>query len=105
MLCARLATERSRTLVVVRGDETIGTIALTRDHGRGAIYGFVVASSWRGQGIGRDVLRRVSRELFEAGARYVDLEVEVDNDDAMGLYTSVGFEPIATDDYYELVLA
>ena len=101
---SRLATDRSRTLMIMRADEPVGTIALTRDTDRGAIYGFVISSRWRGQGIGRHVLRRASQELFAAGARYIDLEVEVDNDRAMGLYTSVGFEPLATDDYYELIL-
>jgi ribosomal protein S18 acetylase RimI-like enzyme len=30
--------------------------------------------------------------------------VDVENDRALGLYTSVGFEPITTEDYYALPL-
>ena len=101
---ARLAGERSRTLLITQGDETVGTIALARDGARGAIYGFVVESRRRGNGIGGQALRCACKDLFDAGADRVELEVEVENDRALGLYTSVGFSLLATDDYYELML-
>jgi ribosomal protein S18 acetylase RimI-like enzyme len=101
---SRLATDHAHTLMITHGGASVGTIVQARNHERGAIYAFVVASDWRGRGIGRRVLQDASRDLFDAGARYVDLEVEVDNERALGLYTSVGFEMVATDDYYELVL-
>lgn len=100
----RLATARSRTLMIVRGDEPLGTIAVARDGDRGAVYAFVVRPDLRGRGIGRQVLRRVCDELLDAGAARVHLEVEVDNDRALGLYTAVGFRAVATDDYYALTL-
>ena len=99
-----LGDGRTTTLMIDRGDETIGTLAVTRDGASGRVYGFVVASGWRGRGIGRDALQRACRELFDAGMDKVELEVEVANDHALGLYTSVGFEPVATDDYYALRL-
>lgn len=99
---ARLAGERSRTLMIERGGESIGTVAVAREGDRSAIYGFVVAEHLRGRGIGREVLQRACQDQFDTGATRVDLEVEVENDSALGLYTSVGFEPVATDDYYEL---
>jgi ribosomal protein S18 acetylase RimI-like enzyme len=102
---SRLNGERSRTLMITHGGETIGTIALAQEGARGAIYGFVVDSSRRGRGIGRQALRNACHELFDAGTDHVDLEVEVDNEGALGLYTKVGFEPVATDDYYELILS
>ncbi len=102
---ARLAGDRSHTLLIVREDEAVGTIAVSRDGARGAIYAVVVASDWRGQGIGREVLRRVCQDQFDLGADRVALEVEVENDGALGLYTSVGFELQATDDYYKLILS
>jgi len=55
-----------------------------------------------GRGIGRDVLRRVCQLLRGEGARHVGLEVAVDNERALGLYTSVGFTPVTTEDYYAL---
>jgi ribosomal protein S18 acetylase RimI-like enzyme len=101
---ARLDGERSRTLMIELSGETIGTLALALEGGRSAIYGFVVGARQRGKGIGREVLRRICQEQFDHGAERVDLEVEVENDRALGLYTSVGFEPVITEDYYELVL-
>ena len=101
---SRLAGERSRTLMIMREGEPVGTIAVHREQARGAIYAFAVDPAWRGRGIGREVLRNVCQEQFDTGADHVTLEVEVDNDGALGLYTSVGFEMRATDDYYELIL-
>ena len=101
---SRLASDHSRTFLIVRNGEPVGTIAVSREEARGAIYGFVVDSEWRGRGIGRDVLRIVAQEQFDTGAERVELEVAVENDRALGLYTSVGFEPLATEDYYELIL-
>lgn len=99
-----LVDRRTRTLMIDRGDETIGTLTTTRDGACGRVYGFVVGSEWRGRGVGREALQSACRELFDAGMDKVELEVEVANDRALGLYTSVGFEPVATEDYYALRL-
>jgi ribosomal protein S18 acetylase RimI-like enzyme len=93
-----------RTLVVERDGRPVGTVRLHRDGTSGGVYGFVVHPDQQGRGIGRDVLRRVCREFFADGATSVGLEVAVDNDRALGLYTSVGFEPVTTEDYYALPL-
>ena len=100
----RLSGERSRTLVIMLDGAAVGTIALARDGARGGVYGFVIDRSLRGRGIGGRVLRRACADLFEAGVEYVDLEVEVENEHALGLYTAVGFRALATDDYYKLAL-
>jgi ribosomal protein S18 acetylase RimI-like enzyme len=36
------------------------------------------------------------------GATAIDLEVATDNDRALNLYTSLGFRPVTTEDYYAL---
>jgi ribosomal protein S18 acetylase RimI-like enzyme len=99
-----MITRESPPLIITREGEVAGTVAVVREGQRGAIYGFIVAAHLRGRGIGRQVLRQACRDLFDDGMTHVDLEVEVENDRALGLYTSVGFELEATDDYYELVL-
>ncbi len=98
----RLTREGTRTMLILRGGEPVGTIAAAHHGDRGSIYGFVVETRWRGQGIGGIALRRVCAELFAAGATHVELEVEVENEGALGLYTQLGFEPLTTEDYYEL---
>jgi ribosomal protein S18 acetylase RimI-like enzyme len=63
-----------------------------------------VDPAWQGRGIGRDVLRRVCRELRDEGIQRIGLEVAVENDHALRLYTSLGFTQITTEDYYGLPL-
>jgi ribosomal protein S18 acetylase RimI-like enzyme len=95
-------TARERTVVIDRDGSPVGTLRLTLDSDRAGIYGFAVDPAEQGKGIGRDALRRCCRMLREEGARSVGLEVLVDNERALGLYTSVGFTPVTTEDYYAL---
>lgn len=97
--------ETTRTLVIEHDAAPVGTVRLTRDGDVGGVYGFAVTPGFQGRGIGRDVLRRSCSEFFADGATSVRLEVAVDNPQALGLYTSVGFVPVTTEDYYELPLA
>jgi ribosomal protein S18 acetylase RimI-like enzyme len=96
----RFAAPEERTLLVERDGVAIGTVRLTRDRVTGGIYGFAIDPSWRGRGVGRDVLRRCCLKLLGEGAQQVQLEVAVDNERALGLYTSVGFQRVMTEDYY-----
>jgi ribosomal protein S18 acetylase RimI-like enzyme len=91
-----------RTVMVDFEGSAVATVRVTRDQDTAGIYGLVVDPGWRGRGIGRDVLRRVCRELRDAGVRRIELEVAVDNSRALGLYTSLGFSRTTTEDYYEL---
>jgi ribosomal protein S18 acetylase RimI-like enzyme len=99
-----LAAPGTRTVIVEAGGEPVGTARLTLSADGGAVYGFVVVPERRGQGIGRRALGEFCRSLRAQGADRVRLEVAVENERALGLYTSVGFEPVTTEDYYELPL-
>lgn len=90
-----------RTLVVERSGVAVGTVRLSRDDPTTeGVYGFAVDPAWQGRGIGRDVLRRLCVAALEDGAERVALEVESENDAALGLYTSLGFERVLTEDYW-----
>lgn len=82
----------------------IGTVRTTRTGDVGAIYGFVIATSQRGRGVGRQVLRDLTELLRADGATSIELEVETENDSALGLYESVGFRRVITEDYFEVPL-
>ena len=82
---------------------TAARVTVRRRH-RGNLR-FAVDPHWQGRGIGRDVLRRLCLYLRAGGMRRVQLEVEVDNDRALELYTSIGFIQRSTEDYYALSLA
>jgi ribosomal protein S18 acetylase RimI-like enzyme len=98
----RLKEDRATTSVIEFDGATVGTVRLHRDGDSAGIYAFAIDPAWQGRGIGRDVLRRVCRQLQAEGAVRVGLDVAVQNDRALGLYTSLGFEPVATEDYYAL---
>ena len=97
-----------RTLVIERDGRPVGTVRVTHDLTEagdiGGIYGFAVHPDVQGRGIGRDALRRCCRLLREEGAVRVGLEVAVENEHALGLYTSTGFRPVTTEDYYALTI-
>lgn len=97
-------TPEEQTLVIERAGAVLGTVRVIRREATAGIYGFAVDPARQGQGIGRDVLYRLSRQLRESGAEQVTLEVAVDNPRALDLYLSVGYEPQTTEDYYELAL-
>jgi ribosomal protein S18 acetylase RimI-like enzyme len=104
-LAARLDSSRERTAIVELDGSAVGTIRLERDVRAGAIYGFVIEPSLRGRGIGRAALRQACEQLRAEGAQRIGLEVDVHNDHALGLYTSVGFTPVITEDYYALLIS
>jgi ribosomal protein S18 acetylase RimI-like enzyme len=87
-------------LVAERAGQVIATLRVTDETDARGVYGFVVDPTLRGQGIGRDLLRRVCLNALGDGVSAVHLEVETDNDHALSLYASVGFELQTTEDYY-----
>lgn len=68
-------------------------------------YGFVdtrtpecsvwVAAGFRGRGIGREVTARLLRVASDSGIDRLSLSVEAGNTNAVGLYRSLGFGPLA----------
>lgn len=104
-LAERLDSPREWTAIVELDGSAVGTMRLSRDARGGAIYGFVIEPSLRGRGIGRAALRQACEQLRAQGAPRIGLEVDVENDHALGLYTSVGFTPIITEDYYSLPIS
>jgi ribosomal protein S18 acetylase RimI-like enzyme len=103
-LPADLDSPSARTMVVELSGAAIGTLRLTREGDAAGIYGFVIDPDWQGRGVGRDALRRACEQLRAEGAHRIGLEVAVENDRALSLYTSVGFEPVSTEDYFALPL-
>lgn len=92
------------TVVVEVGGSPVGTLRARKDASEASIYGFVIDPSWRGRGIGRAALRHACEQLRATGVRRIGLEVDLENDRALTLYTSVGFELIITEDYFALPL-
>ena len=104
-LAEHLDSPREWTAIVELDGSAVGTIRLSRDARGGAIHGFVIEPSLRGRGIGRAALRQACEQLRAHDVSRIGLEVDVENDHALGLYTSVGFTPVITEDYYALPLS
>ena len=90
------------TMVAERDGSVVATLRVHREPTEWGVYGFAVRTSLQGRGIGSDLLRRVCRQAGDAGIGRVHLEVSVDNDGALHLYTALGFELEATEDYYDV---
>lgn len=55
--------------------------------------GMGVANEYRGKGIGRQLLQAIIDHAWEMGLKRIQLEVFVNNDRAIALYESMGFQP------------
>jgi ribosomal protein S18 acetylase RimI-like enzyme len=83
-----------RSMFLARRDgRPVGWVAgRLLDSGRGYISTLAVATDERGRGLGRALLLRAFADLEAAGARGLTLDVEAENDTALGLYRSVDLE-------------
>jgi ribosomal protein S18 acetylase RimI-like enzyme len=102
---ADLDSRLDRTALVELHGAVVGTLFIHRDSDdEASIFGFVIDPSRQGRGIGRAALRRACEGLHDAGARRISLDVDLTNDRALALYTSLGFTPVTTEDYLTLPL-
>lgn len=92
------------TYVIEKAGGIVGTVRLSVGRDWGGVYGFAVDPAYQGQGIGREVLARACRMLRADGRSRVTLEVETENDNALRLYTSIGFVREAGEDYWRVEL-
>jgi ribosomal protein S18 acetylase RimI-like enzyme len=91
--------ENTVILMIEVNEETVGKIRVSREEGQAWICGFSILPEHQGKGIGRKVLNRVVQVQHSAGYS-VHLEVETKNNQALGLYESVGFKVVHAQDYY-----
>jgi ribosomal protein S18 acetylase RimI-like enzyme len=103
-LADRLDSPSERTVIVELSGSAVGTLRFRRDGTDTHIHGFVIDLTVQGRGIGRAALRRACQQCRADGARRIGLEVDVENDRALALYTSTGFVPVLTEDYFALPL-
>jgi len=97
-----MAKPTYRYYIATLAGDPVGTLNVQTYDGDPYIYGFVVRPQYRGRGLGREILAHTLRDLAGDGGQPVYLEVEPDNTPAVRLYRSLGFETLATFDYYRL---
>lgn len=96
--------DRERFVIQHQGT-TVGTIALIRlADGPCTIVGFCIAPALQGKGYGREALAQTISAALDSGATDVNLEVAVQNANALRLYQTCGFAVTSAYDYYTLQL-
>ncbi|WP_411699245.1 mycothiol synthase [Conyzicola sp.] len=88
-------------LLLLRDGETLlGYCWLKVEHGIGEFYVVGVSPDRQGEGIGRRLVEAGLSRLAERGIRVSSLYVEADNEPALRLYRSFGFDDYAVDVQY-----
>jgi ribosomal protein S18 acetylase RimI-like enzyme len=82
----------------------IGKIDVLVDGSDAELTGFCVLPWSRGKGFGKAILQEIVRILRSEGKEKIKLDVHTDNDVALSLYLSSGFEREFTIDYYAVSL-
>ena len=103
------ADPNQRLVVAEREGEIVGTLQLTfipglvqRGAWRGQIEAVRIASTMRGQGLGRKMFAWAIEECRTRGCRIVQLTTDKSRHDAHRFYDNLGFTP--THEGYKLVL-
>ncbi|MDD7908757.1 GNAT family N-acetyltransferase [Pseudovibrio exalbescens] len=81
--------------------QVVGKINLERSSNPAGIFGLGVLPPHRNKGYGRAILTKGVQKLHELGIQDVLLQVAPDNENALNLYRSVGFQETSTMDYFE----
>jgi len=80
-------------ILIARSDEVIvGCVMAGFDGHRGWVYYLASHPRWRGQGIGRELMRAAEEWLKERGAPKIQLMIRGDNEIARGFYAALGYE-------------
>lgn len=93
-----------KTFVLRKKEQVIASIRVENEQDSYGIYGFIIKSDFRNQGLGRKVISQLIQHLLEKQAREIYLEVESTNKVACHLYRSIGFEERTVFDYYSYKL-
>jgi ribosomal protein S18 acetylase RimI-like enzyme len=92
-------------LGILDNNQPIGMLRLIDMDNHIGIYTLIVHPDYRGRGYGRQMLQEAIRIAQAEGAREIMLEVNIYNENALGLYLSVGFEFRTTYEYYYLPIS
>lgn len=90
--CAGVGGESVGVLLI--DEKAVGFVVYHVLAPEGEIRNIAVSLSYRGQGLGRTLLRWGLQKMAEQGVQRCFLEVRASNDVAIGLYHSEGFERV-----------
>ena len=102
-LLQKTNTPDRKAYIVLLGNESIGMMRVLEIGEKGACFhGFSILPEHQGRGYGRQILQETVRMTREQGRVEQELDVEVENLNALGLYQSCGFETTSGYDFYAI---
>ena len=93
-------SDHAFVLVAMDGDKVAGFAVFYLTLPEAELPDIVVDKSYRGQGLGKDLLSFAAAELTSKNIDTIFLEVRESNAPARGLYTKMGFEEIGKRKYF-----
>lgn len=93
-----------RYFLATLGGEPVGTFGVVIAEERVYVVGFGILPAFRGQGHGRTMLRDAIDLLSRERWREIYLEVATENEPAVALYRSAGFDVTSTYGFYDLAI-
>ncbi|MCG8572329.1 MAG: GNAT family N-acetyltransferase [Spirochaetes bacterium] len=97
---------KSKSYQIYRGiykDQVVGQGGYYLDNQEAWIVGIAVGKNQQKKGLGRKILKSITKLLLENGQTNILLEVYCDNERALQLYLQSGFELVSCDLYYTKV--
>jgi ribosomal protein S18 acetylase RimI-like enzyme len=88
-----LAFDAESILLAVSGDTIVGTVVVGWDGWRGSFYRMAVHPEYRGQGIGRALVRAGEAQLVARGCRRINLFAVTEHEGAVAFWRALGYEP------------
>lgn len=96
-----LKGENEATYLYFSDTDAIGSLMLSLQGASGRVISVGVHPDWRGKGVARELMDVAEEWFLNSGARKVDLEVGVNNREALNMYSSLGYEVVRVlKDYY-----
>ncbi|MGG1662538.1 GNAT family N-acetyltransferase [Brevibacillus sp. NRS-1366] len=95
-----LSESSFQSYLALYDSEPVGMITASDEDDMYYISGFCVKKELQGKGLGRKILTRTVEIIKQKEQKGISLEVAVDNQNALSLYQSAGFEVVSSYDYY-----
>jgi ribosomal protein S18 acetylase RimI-like enzyme len=94
-------SNRRKLFSIIYDGILVGMIGIYTEEERKYIYGFCVDKEYQGRGIGKQALQKIVIIcLKEKDTHEIVLEVQTDNENALKLYTQVGFQVVTEFKYF-----
>lgn len=89
-----LRGENEETFLFFDENDPVGSVMLSARGMKGKVVSIGVHPEWRKKGVARDLMTAAEKWFADSGATEVDLEVGVQNPEALNLYSTLGYEVV-----------